>query len=214
MTGRAYVFGLVLLAIAAAPAHADIYGFIDENGNAHFADRKVDSRYKLYMKTPPPAPAATAEAPAEPPAAVGRVAVRTPKARAHYADLIARVAREQQVDPALLHAVVTVESAYNPHARSPKGATGLMQLMPDTAKRYGVTDLVNPTENLRAGAMYLRDLAAKFDNNLRLLLAANHAGVGAVARSGNRIPPYPETRAYVPRVLKHYESYRTQYRSS
>jgi soluble lytic murein transglycosylase-like protein len=214
MMKLAYVFGLVLLALSAAPAHADIYGFVDENGNAHFADRKIDSRYKLYMKTPPPAPAAAAEASAEPPAAVGRVAVRGPKARAHYVDLIARVAKEQRVDPALLHAVVTVESAYNPHARSPKGATGLMQLMPDTAKRYGVTDLVNPTENLRAGAMYLRDLAAMFDNNLRLVLAAYNAGEGAVARSGNRIPPYPETRAYVPRVLKHYESYRTQYRPS
>ena len=211
----AYVFGLVLLAISAAPARADIYGFVDENGNAHFADRKIDSRYKLSMKTPPPAaPAAAPAAAAEPPAAVAHAPVRAPKARAHYADMIARVAKEQQVDPALLHAVVTVESAYNPRARSPKGATGLMQLMPDTAKRYGVTDLVNPTENLRAGAMYLRDLLGMFDNNLRLVLAAYNAGEGAVARSGNRIPPYPETRAYVPRVLKHYESYRTQYRAS
>ena len=211
----AYVFGLVLLALSAAPAHADIYGFVDENGNAHFADRKIDSRYKLYMKTPPPAaPVATPAALAEPPAAVANVTVRAPKARAHYAEMIARVAKEQQIDPALLHAVITVESAYNPRARSPKGATGLMQLMPDTAKRYGVTDLVNPMENLRAGAMYLRDLLGMFDNNLRLVLAAYNAGEGAVARSGNRIPPYPETRAYVPRVLKHYESYRTQYRSS
>src|SRR5688572_5723094 len=215
MMKLAYVFGLVLLAISAAPAHADIYGFVDENGNAHFADRKMDSRYKLYMKTPQPvATAAAAPSPAEPPAAVGRGAVRAPQARAHYADMIARVVKEQRVDPALLHAVVTVESAYNPHAKSPQGATGLMQLMPDTAKRYGVTDLVNPAENLRAGAMYLRDLLGMFDNNLRLVLAAYNAGEGAVARSGNKIPNYPETRAYVPRVLKHYESYRTQYRSS
>src|SRR5687767_4657687 len=208
MMKLAYVFGLVLLALAAAPAHADIYGFIDENGNAHFADRKIDSRYKLYMKTPPPAPAAASEAlPSPAAAAATTVAVRAPKAGARYAELIARVAREQQVDPALLHAVITVESAYNPNAKSPKGATGLMQLMPDTAKRYGVTDLVNPQENLRAGAKYLRDLLAMFDNNLRLVLAAYNAGEGAVARSGNRIPPYPETRAYVPRVLRHYESY-------
>jgi soluble lytic murein transglycosylase-like protein len=214
MTRRAYVFGLVLLAIAAAPAHADIYGFVDENGNAHFADRKLDSRYKLYMRTPPPAPAASSEVPPSPAAAATTKLVRAPKAHARYADLIARVAREQQVDPALLHAVITVESAYNPKAKSPKGATGLMQLMPDTAKRYGVTDLVNPQENLRAGARYLRDLLGMFDNNLRLVLAAYNAGEGAVARSGNKIPPYPETRAYVPRVLQHYESYRAHYRAS
>jgi soluble lytic murein transglycosylase-like protein len=212
MTGRTYVFGLVALAIAAAPAHADIYGFVDEHGNAHFSDVKMDSRYKLYMKTKPAPAVAPAAAPAS--AAPRAVAVRTPKAHARYAELIARVAKEQQLDPALLHAVVTVESAYNPRAKSPKGATGLMQLMPDTAKRYGTTDLTNPLENLRAGAKYLRALLGMFDNNLRLVLAAYNAGEGAVARAGNRIPPYPETRAYVPRVLQHYESYRTQYRAS
>jgi soluble lytic murein transglycosylase-like protein len=198
----------VLLAFAAAPAQADIYGFVDENGKAHFSDVKIDSRYKLYMKTKP---APTAAAPAAAPAtlvAPRTAAVRMPKAHAKYADLIARVAREQQVDPALLHAVITVESAYNPRAKSPKGATGLMQLMPDTAKRYGTTDLLNPLENLRAGAKYLRDLLGMFDNNLRLVLAAYNAGEGAVMRSGNAIPNYPETRAYVPRVLEHYERYR------
>jgi soluble lytic murein transglycosylase-like protein len=212
MTGRTYVYGWVALAIASAPAHADIYGFVDENGNAHFSDVKMDSRYKLYMKTKP----AQAAAPAAPenPAPVHAAVVRAPKAGARYADLIARVAKEQHLDPALLHAVVTVESAYNPRAKSRKGATGLMQVMPDTAKRYGVTDLTNPLENLRAGAKYLRDLLGMFDNNLRLVLAAYNAGEGAVARAGNRIPPYPETRAYVPRVLQHYESYRTQYRAS
>ena len=216
MIRRAYVFGLVLLAFAAAPARADIYGFVDETGQAHFSDVKIDSRYKLYMKTRP-APTETAAAPTDAPAilvAPRTGALRAPKAHAQYADLIARVAKEQQVDPALLHAVITVESAYNPRAKSPKGATGLMQLMPDTAKRYGTTDLLNPLENLRAGAKYLRDLLAMFDNNLRLVLAAYNAGEGAVARAGNRIPPYPETRAYVPRVLQHYESYRVHYRAS
>jgi soluble lytic murein transglycosylase-like protein len=205
-----------LLALAAAPAQADIYGFVDENGHAYFSDVKIDSRYKLYMKTRP-APAPAAAAPTDVPASLvapRTAAMRMPKAHAKYADLIARVAREQQVDPALLHAVITVESAYNPRAKSPKGATGLMQLMPATAKRYGTTDLLNPLENLRAGAKYLRDLLGMFDNNLRLVLAAYNAGEGAVARAGNRIPPYPETRAYVPRVLRHYETYRVQYRAS
>lgn len=217
MIRRAYVFGSVLLAFAAAPAQADIYGFVDENGHAHFSDVKIDSRYKLYMKTRPAPAVEAAAAPADAPAPLAAprsAAIRAPKAHAKYADLIARVAKEQQVDPALLHAVITVESAYNPRARSPKGATGLMQLMPDTARRYGTTDLTNPLENLRAGAKYLRDLLGMFDNNLRLVLAAYNAGEGAVARAGNRIPPYPETRAYVPRVLQHYDSYRIHYRAS
>lgn len=110
--------------------------------------------------------------------------------------------------------MVTVESAYDPRAVSPKGATGLMQLMPDTAKRFGVTDRTDPLENLRGGARYLNVLMAMFDNNLRLVIAAYNAGEGAVMRNGNRIPPYPETRAYVPRVLHYYESYRAQFRPS
>jgi soluble lytic murein transglycosylase-like protein len=109
---------------------------------------------------------------------------------------------------------VTVESAYNPRAKSPKGATGLMQVMPATGKRYGITNLLNPLDNLRAGARYLRDLLAMFDNNLRLVIAAYNAGEGAVMRSGNNVPNYPETKAYVPRVLQHYESYRQHYSES
>lgn len=215
MIRRSHVFGLLLLAVTAAPAQADIYGFVDENGSAHFSDVKVDHRYKLYMRTRPGTPPAAPEAaPAavSNPAGAAVAAIRAPKARQRYAEMIAQVAREQQVEPALLHAVVTVESAYNPRARSRKGATGLMQLMPDTAKRFGVTDRTDPLENLRGGARYLNALMAMFDNNLRLVIAAYNAGEGAVMRNGNRIPPYPETRAYVPRVLHHYESYRAQFR--
>jgi soluble lytic murein transglycosylase-like protein len=83
-----------------------------------------------------------------------------------------------------------------------------MQLMPATALRYGVTDVWNPLENLRGGARYLRDLLALFNDNLNLALAAYNAGEGAVIGSGHKIPPYPETRSYVPRVLQHYEHYR------
>jgi soluble lytic murein transglycosylase-like protein len=220
MIRRSQVFGLVLLAAVAAPCHADIYAFLDENGIAHFSDFPLDSRYQLYMKTKPPVePTVAAAAPAVPlpetqQAAEARTPIRPLQAGKRYADMIAKVAHEQKLEPALLHAVIAVESAYNAHARSPKGATGLMQLMPDTAKRYGVTDLLNPLENLRAGARYLRDLLAMFNNNLRLVLAAYNAGEGAVIRSGHAIPNYPETRAYVPRVLQHYELYRTQDRPS
>jgi soluble lytic murein transglycosylase-like protein len=218
MIRRSQVFGLVLLAAATTPCHADIYAFLDENGVAHFADHPLDSRYQLYMKTRPPAEIAPVEAPPAQPAPVvdaGASGRAIPlQAGKRYADMIAKVANEQKLEPALLHAVIAVESAYNPRAKSPKGATGLMQLMPDTAKRYGVTDLLNPLENLRAGARYLRDLLGMFNNNLRLVLAAYNAGEGAVIRSGHAIPNYPETRAYVPRVLQHYELYRSQDRPS
>lgn len=215
MMRRGRVFGLVLLAFFAGPSFADIYGFIDDNGTAHFSDVPLDPRYKLYMKMPPAADAAAhvpaLTTPALQNASFQPVAsIRTPP---RYAELIAQVAREQKVDPALLHAVVAVESAYNPRARSPRGATGLMQLMPETARRYGVTDLLNPLENLRAGARYLRDLLQMFDNNLRLVLAAYNAGEGAVLRFGKAIPPFAETRAYVPRVLQHYDRYRAHYGS-
>lgn len=200
------VFALVLFALVSAPCSADIYSFIDEEGRAHFADVQLDARYELYMKTKPrvEAPVAAAEDAPKTDAAAFESAAPL-QARKRYGDMIAKVAREQKVDPALLHAVVTVESAYNPRAKSPKGASGLMQLMPDTAKRYGVSDLFDPLQNLRAGALYLRDLLSLFNNNLRLVIAAYNAGEGAVIRSGRTIPPYPETRAYVQRVLQHYQ---------
>jgi soluble lytic murein transglycosylase-like protein len=88
-----------------------------------------------------------------------------------------------------------------------KGASGLMQLMPETARRYHVTDIWDPKQNLSGGARYLRDLLAMFNNNLGLALAAYNAGENAVIQHGNRIPPYPETRSYVPRVMQHYHLY-------
>jgi soluble lytic murein transglycosylase-like protein len=114
-------------------------------------------------------------------------------------------ARTAEVDAALVHAVIAVESRYNPKAISKKGASGLMQLMPDTAKRYGVADVFDPAQNIRAGALYLRDLLRMFDKDLKLALAAYNAGEHVVARYGNRIPPYRETEAYVPKVLAYYK---------
>ena len=221
MIRRSHVFGLALLAVAAAPASADIYRYIDEEGRVHFSDVRVDPRYELFLKTKPQtveaAPAAgtsTVEsadgartavvAQAAPTFAPSRVKV-TPR----FTDMIAKVAQEQKVDPALMHAVILAESAYNPRAKSRKGATGLMQIMPDTGKRYGVTDLLNPIKNLTAGAKYLRDLLAMFGNDMKLAVAAYNAGEGAVMRNGNAIPPYAETQAYVPKVLKYYESFRS-----
>lgn len=120
---------------------------------------------------------------------------------------IARAANEFKVDPALVHAVIRVESGYNASALSPKGAQGLMQLLPETAKRFGVAtaDLLwKPDHNIRAGVAYLRSLLDLFGQDLHLVLAAYNAGENAVLRYGRQIPPFPETRDYVPKVLAIY----------
>jgi len=115
--------------------------------------------------------------------------------------LIQREAARHGIDPELVHAVVRAESAYDPRARSPAGACGLMQLMPATAARFGVADRWDPAQNIRGGVAYLRFLLERFDHDLRLALAAYNAGEGAVEQYGRRIPPYPETQTYVRRVL-------------
>jgi soluble lytic murein transglycosylase-like protein len=199
-----FVFPLLL---ALAPAcRADIYGFVDENGTTHFSNVQSDARYRLYKRDPLTRPQVSYAPGTE--AAVTVDAAPPPVLSGRYASLIREVAREEKVDPALLHAVVTVESGYNARALSPKGAVGLMQLMPDTARRYAVRDIWDPLQNLRGGARYLRDLLMMFNDNLSLALAAYNAGEKAVIRAGHRIPPFAETRNYVPRVLEHYSRYR------
>ncbi len=126
-----------------------------------------------------------------------------------FAKLIDGAARDASLEPALVHAVISVESGYNAAARSPKGAMGLMQVMPATAARYGVHNAErSPAANLRAGTRYLKDLMAMFDQRLDLVLAAYNAGEGAVLRYGQRIPPYRETQQYVPAVLARYREWR------
>lgn len=122
----------------------------------------------------------------------------------HYAAWVDEAARDTQVDAQLLHAVIAAESAYNPAARSPKGAVGIMQLLPATARRYGVADSYDARQNIRGGARYLADLLRLFNNDTRLALAAYNAGENAVLRHGGKVPPFRETLAYVPRVLAHY----------
>ena len=201
----ALLAGAALLAQAGA-ALSDIYGYVDENGKAHLSNQPLDQRYFLFKKEPRPPVLPGAEESAL------NVAVPAPRRTTHvnpahrkqYSPLISAVAAEHKLEAALLHAVITVESGYNPKARSPKGAIGLMQLMPETATRYAVSDIWDPGQNLRAGARYLRDLLALFGDNLSLALAAYNAGEGAVFQYGNKIPPYAETRSYVPRVLQQY----------
>lgn len=116
-------------------------------------------------------------------------------------ELARKVARKHEVEPRLVDSVIQVESAYNPKAVSPKGAQGLMQLIPATARRFGVTDVFRPAENIEGGVRYLKHLLERYDGNERLALAAYNAGEGAVDRY-NGIPPYRETREYVERVGK------------
>lgn len=118
----------------------------------------------------------------------------------HFEPLIKELSKQYQVDLALIKAVIRTESDFNPNATSRKGASGLMQLMPQTAAHYGVSDLYSPQQNLDAGIRYLRDLLDRYDNRLYLVLAAYNAGETAVAKY-NGIPPYWETRRYVKKVM-------------
>jgi len=192
--------------LACGAARADIYAFVDENGTAHFSDVPQDRRFRLFLRDSTNTTTARAAA-----RSGGDTLVRDKSferlAAAHMAE-IEHAANEHALDPKLLHAVIQTESGYNARAVSPRGAIGLMQLMPDTARRYGLADAFDPRGNVRAGARYLRDLLELFAQNLPLALAAYNAGEGAVARYGNRIPPFPETLAYVPRVIERYEALR------
>jgi soluble lytic murein transglycosylase-like protein len=199
------LIGYAVAALVAVPlcAHADIYRFVDENGTVHFSNIPSDARFRLYMATKK-----------EPDAVSNTVASRIvhsyPKAaRSRYHAHIVAAARTYQLEPALLHAVISAESGYNPLARSSKGARGLMQLMPATARRYGVDNPLDPEQNIYGGAAYLHDLLALFGNDVRLALAAYNAGESTVIEYGNRIPPYRETTLYVPKVLTYYKQYKS-----
>ena len=198
-----------IVMLAAGPARAAIYGYVDERGVSHLSNVPLDQRYYLFKKerketTFPGSSLVIINVPGTAPRRTTNV---NPAHRKQYAPMVSIVAQENGLDPALLHAVITVESGYNPKARSSKGAAGMMQLMPETARRYQVTDIWDPRQNVSGGARYLRDLLAMFNNNMGLALAAYNAGETAVIQYGNRIPPYPETRSYVPRVMQHYHLY-------
>lgn len=125
----------------------------------------------------------------------------------HLQRMVTQASRRHGLDPRLVGALVHVESAYQTQARSPKGALGLMQIMPATGARYGVgvpRDLLDPATNIDVGTRYLRDLHEMFNGRVELVLAAYNAGEGAVKRYGNRIPPYRETQDYVQKILRLY----------
>ena len=215
--------GMLLAGLALAPAaHAALYGYIDDDGVAHFSDEKLDERYTLFMKN-----GGELKSPSVGRASAGgQIDLETHKLYRYVVNhpniatvepIIRQVAQAQNVDPALVKAVMAVESGFNAGAVSPKGAIGLMQVIPDTGARFGVSadaqrtvgqKLADPHTNISAGVRYLRWLMELFPNNLELVLAAYNAGEGAVQRYNNKIPPYPETQQYVSTVLQFYRFYR------
>lgn len=218
----------LLLAAAAfwsAPAVADVWGYIDARGVAHFAAEKLDERYELFFRggasfdtaegiTPPdrtetPRPVAVPSTSTSRLLAFFDVSPGYKVVKHHLRE----AAQAHRIDYDLLKALIATESGFDASAVSPKGAIGLMQVMPATAERYGVTadrslplekKLADPRTNIRTGARYLRYLLDLFPGNLELALAAYNAGEGAVQRAGNRIPNYRETQNYVKTVMQLY----------
>ena len=213
----------------ALPAAADVWGYIDASGVAHFANDKLDDRYELFFKGGEsfstekldkpattqvgksgdyPVPAGGAHAPTK----LLAFFDVSPNYKA-VKHLLKDAAAAHGIDYELLQALIATESGFDTFAVSPKGAVGLMQLMPPTAERYGVKaeqkipiekKLTDPKTNIKAGASYLRDLINMFPGQLELAVAAYNAGEGAVQRAGNKIPNYPETKNYVKTVMQLY----------
>ena len=230
----ALLSGLLLVALGSAmPARADIWGYVDENGRAHMASEKLDSRYTLFFKgtqriggPASPAPSAgAAESVAvsfvDSAAEAFRNSDKFKRTTAQsnvkkFEPLIEQAAKLHKVDPALVKAVVAVESSFQPDAVSPKGARGLMQVIPDTAERYGIVGdrktsaeqkLLDPATNLQVGSQHLSMLMSMFASNLELVLAAYNAGEGAVLKYAKKIPPYRETQEYVKLVKQFYAGF-------
>ena len=181
--------------VSGPSAAVEVYRYVDSNGRVHLTDRPAHDGYQLIQK-------------AGKKLRMPRINFRDKDAnRKRFASKIAEVASRYQVPEALIHAIITIESAYDPNAISRAGAVGLMQLMPATAKRYGVADRRNPAANLTGGTRYLKDLLLRFDSNLELALAGYNAGENAVEKFGNRIPPFDETRNYVRKVLQLYSQH-------
>jgi soluble lytic murein transglycosylase-like protein len=183
-----------LLATAGASAHARIYTYVDADGVKHFTDVPDNNRYRLLVLSTHDMTES------------GDHYNSTLLAKAaQYDSIIEKAAISSAVEANLLRAVIVVESGFNSRALSKRGAVGLMQLMPATASRFGVSNLYDPKENVHGGARYLKFLMDRFGHNVRLALAAYNAGEEAVDRNGGQIPPFTETMAYVPKVLKIYQ---------
>ncbi len=180
-----FVAAFAMMAVMPALAHAQIYTWRDAAGNLVLSDRPQNTAARTY-------------------AVMSADGIRTTRAAGtkttQYDGLISEHAAVHGVRPDLVRAVIQAESAFNPFAKSVKGAMGLMQLMPATAVAYGVTNAYDPGQNIRAGVAYLKSLLQRYSQNEELALAAYNAGTGAVQRYGGTVPPYRETRAYVSKI--------------
>jgi soluble lytic murein transglycosylase-like protein len=220
---------LAALASFAGPARADVWGYVDAKDVAHFSSERLDERYELFFRGNESFAAGKGEKEPSGLAAKNgatdtfvRGAYTPPKLLAYFdvspnykavKHLLKDAAVTHGIDYELLQALIATESGFDTHAVSPKGAVGLMQLIPPTAERYGVRadktqavekKLTDPKTNIRAGSSYLRDLINMFPGQLELAVAAYNAGEGAVQRAGNKIPNYPETKNYVKTVMQLY----------
>jgi soluble lytic murein transglycosylase-like protein len=184
---RAAAVATVAVLFTPVSSHAQIYAWRDASGTLVLSDRELNTPTKIYEVHGAPSYRTTT--------ADGRQAA-TPR----WDDIVVAHAQRHSLRPELVRAVIQVESGYNPSATSPKGAMGLMQLMPATARELGVRNAYDPEENIRGGTAYLRQLLDRYDGNEELALAAYNAGSGAVDKYGQRVPPYRETRDYVRKV--------------
>jgi soluble lytic murein transglycosylase-like protein len=180
---------------------ADIYKFTDTDGRVYYTDEPRHSLYKRIIKSKT---FRYSNLKSNLNNYHAKVRTYTGANKKKFAELIQQAAYRHNVDAKLVHAVIQTESAYNSSAQSPKGAVGLMQLMPDTARRFGVSDRNDPDQNIDVGTRYLKHLINMFNPNLDLAVAAYNAGENAVIRYNNSIPPYPETQNYVKQVLALY----------
>ncbi|MBF0371273.1 MAG: lytic transglycosylase domain-containing protein [Magnetococcales bacterium] len=183
-----------LLSLFPVIGWGDIYTYTDSKGVVHLTDRPPDSRYRLMMRT-------------HKERGLSRAWGKSRGGSIKFDGTIREVALKYRLRPALIRAIIRVESNFDPNAVSNKGAVGLMQLMPATARQYGVINRWDPVANIQAGTRHLKGLLIKFDNDLLLSLAAYNAGEGAVKKYGNQVPPYPETQKYVAKVLEFYRKY-------
>jgi soluble lytic murein transglycosylase-like protein len=200
---RIALFITALLAASSVAANPKIYTYVDAQGLRHYTDVPDNSRYRLLVLSPQ-----------ERTASGDRYDMQLLAKATRYDSIIEHAAGAAAVEANLLRAVIVVESGFNSHAVSKRGAVGLMQLMPATASRFGFSNPYDARENVHAGARYLKFLIDRFGHDVRLALAAYNAGEEAVDRNGGQIPPFTETMAYVPRVLKIYQMLGEQSRTT
>lgn len=191
---KSFFFFNIIVLSSAIPfsASADIYRYVDAKGTVHFTNVPTDKRFKLYI----------------PSGNFCHFRFNNRFNNSNYEPIIREVANKYQVDYNLVRAIIKAESDFNPSAISPKGAKGIMQLMPATAEDMSVKNVFSPRDNIEGGVKYLRRLLNIFNNDLRLVVAAYNAGENAVIGCNYTIPPYNETQEYVRRVFSYLRSYK------